>query len=75
MSDVQEAMDIEKRAWKVVSAFDDVAEVEGRFVAYAAMIMIMSSFCRTSHAPIVDILTDFCERVGAAAARPLEPRQ
>jgi hypothetical protein len=72
MSDAQqEALQIEGEAWKLITAFDDAAEAHGitdRRVQYAALIMMMTSFCQTSPAPAAEILTDFCQRVGAGAA-------
>lgn len=59
----EEALRIEGEAWKVVKAFDDAAEGKDRTVAYAAMILIMTSFCKTSETAAATILTDFANRV------------
>jgi hypothetical protein len=64
----QEAMQIEAEAWTLVQAFDDAAADQDRRVPYAALILIMTSFIKTSHVDAATILTDFCQRVGGGVA-------
>lgn len=78
MSDAQqEAMRVEREAWKLIKAFDDAGVSNGadRQVQYAALIMMMTSFCKSSPAPVEAILSDFNQRVGGAALATPEARQ
>lgn len=64
-ADYKAAHAITERALKVVSAFDDAVEAGGsdRQVAYAAMIILMGTFVRTSSTDKMAILQDFAQRV------------
>lgn len=79
MTPQQEALAIRDKAMALVTAFDDAAEsLNDRRVAYAALILLMTTFVRSSTADAADILTDFCQRVGgglgAAAADTARPQ-
>lgn len=64
MVDAQnEAMEIEGQAWLLIKAFDDLAEGIDRRIPYAAFILMMTSFIKTSEATPESIIADFCFRV------------
>lgn len=64
-----EAMEIERKAWKLIDAFDTAAKAMGgggeldRRIPYAAFIMMVTSFIKTSPAAAETILGDFNARV------------
>jgi len=61
-----EAMAIEGKAWELIKAFDDQADTMqplDRRIPYAAMILMMTSFIKTSQTPSETILDDFRYRV------------
>lgn len=51
----QDALRIEAEAWTLVEAFDAAADGQDRRIPYAALILIMSSFIKTSHADAATI--------------------
>ena len=82
MSDLYEARrlagEIEAKAWDLVKAFDDKAEAMqplDRRVPYAAFVVMMTSFIRSSPANAETVLSDFCARVMLGVDAPQATKQ
>ena len=72
------SMAIEEKAWQLVAAFDAAGEKidpPDRRVTYSALVMLMTTFVRSSPASATDVLHDFCQRIGMGLAEKEATRQ